>query len=54
MYRSPVTGSQNASGLEFELSRPIKVKCNGAIGLSTYDFLLVFNSNEWHNWAYEI
>ncbi len=36
---------QNVSDLEFDLSRPLKVKSNGAVGLSIYDFLLVSNSN---------
>ena len=43
MYRSPT--SRNLSDLGFDFSRSLKVKCNGAIGLSIYDFLLVFNSN---------
>ncbi len=35
------------SDLEFDLSRPLKVKCDDAIGLSLYGFLLMFNSNMW-------
>ena len=31
------------SDLEFDLSRSLKVKFNGAIGLPIYDFLLVSN-----------
>ena len=42
-YRSATT--QNLSDLEFDLSRSLKVKCNGAIGLPIYGFLLMFNSN---------
>ncbi len=33
--------------LNFDLSRPLKVKCDGGIGLPIYDCLLVFNSNIW-------
>ena len=36
--------SQNMHDLEFDLSRSLKVKGNGAIKKSTYDFLLVNNS----------
>ncbi len=36
---------QNMCDLEFDLSRSLKVKSNGAVGLPTYDFLLVSNSN---------
>ena len=32
-------------GLEFDLSRSLKVKSNGEVGLPKYDFLLVSNSN---------
>ena len=35
--------------LNFHLSRSLKVKCDGGIGLPIYDFLLVFNSNIWIN-----
>ena len=31
--------------LEFDLSRSLKDKCNGDIGLPTCGFLLMFNSN---------
>ena len=31
--------------LEFDVSRSLKVKVDGAIGKPTYDFLLVNNSN---------
>ncbi len=31
--------------LEFDLSRSLKVKCENAIGLPIYGFLLIFNSN---------
>ena len=31
--------------LEFDLSRSLKVKYDGAVGLPIYDFLLVYNSN---------
>ncbi len=33
--------------LNFDLSRSLKVKCDGGIGLPIYDFLLVFNNNRW-------
>ena len=36
--------------LSLELSRSLKVKCDGGIGLLIY-FLLVFNSNRWPNSA---
>ena len=35
--------------LEFDLSRSLKVKSNGAGGLPIYDFLLVSNSNYMYN-----
>ncbi len=39
------------SGLEFDLTRSLKVKCDYVIGLSLYAFLLMFNSNIWPNSA---
>ena len=36
---------RNLSDLDFDLSRSLKVKCESAIGLLIYGFLLVFNSN---------
>ena len=33
------------SDLDFDLSRSLKVKCDGVIGLPIYGFLLMFNSN---------
>ncbi len=30
---------------DFDLSRSLKIKSNGAVGLPIYDFLLVSNSN---------
>ncbi len=30
---------------DFDLSRSLKVKCDGAIGLPIHGFLLMFNSN---------
>ena len=52
MYRTPTTGAQHAqsvleSNLDFDLSRSLKVKYDGAIGLPMYGFLLIFNSNIW-------
>ena len=35
--------------LSFELSRSLKVKCDGSFGLPKHDFLLVFYSNIWPN-----
>ena len=35
---------QNTDDLEFDLSRSLKVKSNGAAGLPIYDFLLVSDS----------
>ena len=40
---------QNMSDLEFNLSRSLKVKCNGAVRLSIFDFLLLSNSNYMSN-----
>ena len=39
------------SDLEFDLSMSLKVKCDDVIGLPTYTFLLMFNSNMWPNSA---
>ncbi len=36
---------QNLGDLEFDLSRSLKVRSNGAVGLRIYNFLLVCNSN---------
>ncbi len=41
----------NLGDLDFDLSRLLKVKCKGAIGLPIHGFLLMFNSNIGHNWA---
>ncbi len=35
----------NVGDLEFGLSRSLKVKCDGAIELLIYGFLLMFNSS---------
>ena len=40
---------QNLGDLEFDLSRSLKVKSNGAVGLPIYEFLLVSNSNYMSN-----
>ena len=32
---------QNLSDLDFDISRSLKVKCDGAIGLSIYGFLWI-------------
>ncbi len=45
MYRTPTT--QNVSGLDYGLSRSLRVKRDGAIGLPIYGSLLMFNSNIW-------
>ena len=37
--------TQNMQDLEFDISRSLKVKFDGAIGKPTYDFLLENNSN---------
>ena len=39
------------SALDLHLSWSLKVKFDGAIGLPMYDFLLVFNTNTWLNFA---
>ncbi len=39
------------SDLEIDLSRSLNVKCDDAIGLPIYIFLLMFNSNIWPNSA---
>ena len=36
---------RNLGDLDFDLSRSMKVKYKGAIGLPVYGFLLMFNSN---------
>ena len=36
---------QNPSDLDFALSKSLKVKCEGAIELPIYGFLLMFNTN---------
>ncbi len=40
MYRPPATQSLN--DLDFDLSRSLKVKSNGAVGVTKYDFLFLF------------
>ncbi len=35
---------QNVGDVDFYPSRSLKVKCDGAIGLTIYGFLLMFNS----------
>ncbi len=42
---------RNLSNLEVDLSSSIKVICDDVIGLPTYAFLLMFNSNLWPNSA---
>ncbi len=37
------------SDLEFDLSRSLKVKCDGAVGLLVYGYLLSFKSSTLHN-----
>ena len=37
--------------LEIDLSRSVKVKCDGVIGLAIYAFLLMVNSNKGPNLA---
>ncbi len=36
---------QSLSDLDFDLTRSLKFKCDGAVGLSICDLLLVFDSN---------
>ena len=43
---------QNHSDLDVDLSRSLKVRCDGAIGLPIYGFLLTVNSNIWSNSAH--
>ena len=40
---------RNLSDHDFGLSRSLKVKCDSAIGLPIYGFLLMFNSDIWPN-----
>ena len=40
----PIIRFQNLSDLKYDSSRSLKVKCDGAFGLSIYDFLLMSNS----------
>ncbi len=42
-FRSATT--QNLSDLDFDLSRSLKIKCHGVIGLPIYGFLLMINGN---------
>ncbi len=42
-YMSPTT--QNLSEVDFDLSRSLKVKCHGVIGLAIYGFLWMANGN---------
>ncbi len=42
---------RDLSDVDFNLSRSLKVKCDGAIGLPICDLLLVFNCNTWPNYA---
>ena len=39
------------SDFEFDLWRSLKFKCDDAIGLSLFAFILMFNSNMWPNSA---
>ncbi len=43
--------ASNQGDLDFDLSRSIKVKCDGTIGVPIHGFLLMFNSNIGPNWA---
>ena len=43
---------QNLGEFELDHSRPLKVKCDSAIGLPICGFLLMFNSNIWPNQAH--
>ncbi len=36
---------QNLCDFDFDLSKSLKVKCDSAIGLPIYGFLLMFNNN---------
>ena len=40
-----VIGFQNVGDFNIDLSRSLKVKCDGVIGVSIYGSLLIFNSN---------
>ncbi len=42
-YLSPTT--ENLSDLGFDLFRSLMVKCDGASGLTIYDFIFMFNDN---------
>ena len=42
---------RNLSDMYFDLSRSLKVKCYGVLGLPTYGILLMLNSNIWPNSA---
>ncbi len=41
--------SRKLSDLEFDFSRSLKVKSDGAVGLPMSDFIVVFNGNIWAN-----
>ncbi len=48
LYRSSTT--ENIVGkVDFDLTRSLMVKCDGAIELPIFGFLLMFNSNMWPN-----
>ncbi len=49
MRRSPTT--ENLCNLDFDLSRSLRVKYEGVIGLPVCGFLFIFNSNIGLNWA---
>ncbi len=48
---SQIIRPRNLSDLELDLTRSLKVKCDSAIGLPIYAFLLMFNGNIWPNSA---
>ncbi len=45
MYTIQISTTQNLSNLDFDLSRSLKIKSNGAGGLPIYTFLLMFSCN---------
>ncbi len=45
------TSLQSQSGLDCNLSRSVKVKCDGAVAVLIHEFLFVSNNNIWPNWT---
>ncbi len=51
VYHTVLVSLKSLIDLEYDLSRSLKVKCDGAIGFPIYGFLLMLNSNIGPNYA---